>query len=126
MSMLSSALEGLVAFLVATGNPPPTRCFRIIEIRPDAPTDHRGRIRVRRTDFVEPTLYEPRFDMLLEAGLSWINVSCYGLDGENLVVGIEIPNPRPILVTPTPVNYCGPSRAVLDNEWRVDEVLSIE
>lgn len=127
MSMtLQNALEGLLTFLVAAGNPPPTRSFRIIEIRRDAPVDHRGRVRVKRTDFLEPTQYEQRFDELLASGLSWINLSCYGVDGENLVVGIEVPKQTPIRVSPTPVNYSGPCGAVLAHEWRADENLVIE
>ncbi len=123
---LRNALEGLLTFLVAAGNPPPTRSFLIIEIRSDAPVDHRGRVRVKRTDFLEPTQYEQRFDELLASGLSWINLSCYGVDGENLVVSVEVPKQTPICVSPTPVNYSGPCGAVLAHEWRADENLVIE
>jgi hypothetical protein len=119
-------LEGLVAFLIANGNPPPTLSFRIVEIRSDASVDHRGRICVKRSEFVEPTQYEQRFDELLKIGLSWINVCCYGRDGDQLIIGIEVPKGTPIQVTPTSVNYSGPSDAVLGNNWRADEMLVIE
>jgi hypothetical protein len=53
--------------------------------------------------------YAARFAHLLEAGYGWINLSCYGLLDERLVVAVELPrDPAGVPPGKTSVNYSGP------------------
>jgi hypothetical protein len=55
--------------------------------------------------------FAPRFETLLLAGYSWVNLSAYGIFENDLVVGVELP--RESVGVPaglTPVNYSGPPR----------------
>lgn len=54
--------------------------------------------------------FAPRFQRLLVAGYSWINLSIYGLFGGDLVIGLELPrDPAGVPAGSTSVNYSGPS-----------------
>jgi hypothetical protein len=121
MSALSDHLVRLLDWLVSVGLQPPTRDIRVVEI-PSV-----GTSLVRREMLRKPMEYEPRFEELMHAGYPWLNMSCYGVHDGLLIVAIETPSPRPL--TPghaTSVNLSGPSRIVLDHQWLVDSVLTIE
>lgn len=125
MSALRDSLDGLFVFLTNQGVVPPTRDAWLVEIPSDVEADERGRPRIPRADFRSPDAYEQRFDELMAAGVPWINLSCWGLDGDRLVVAVETPRSARRSPTRTSVNYCGPTRVVLENGWDVGKVLSI-
>jgi hypothetical protein len=126
MSDLSNVLQDLLDFLGRRGLAPPTRDIRLIEIGLDTPNDKGGRPRVKRSALLQPSEYEHRFSELMGSGLPWINVSCYGVDDDKLIVGIEAAKPTAKATLRTSVNYAGPSAAVLAHAWSVDESLAIE
>jgi hypothetical protein len=126
MSALTVQLERLLDFLEKRGHKVPTRRLRIVEIPHDAPVDQSGRMLVRRGDLREPLDYEARFDQLLAAGLPWLNVSCYGVLDETLIIAIEKPRPPSKPADRTSVNFSGPNAAVLSHGWNADQVLSVE
>ena len=71
--------------------------------------------------------YEARVEELLQAGSPWLNMSCYGVHEGLLVVAIEVPSPRPLIPGhATSVNLSGPARIVVDHQWCVDSILTIE
>jgi len=122
MSALSQHLERLIDWLGSIGLHPPSRDMRIVEIGSGIGTPH-----VRREALRKPLEYEGRFEELLQAGYPWLNMSCYDVHEGLLVVAIAVPSPRPL--TPghaTSVNLSGPARIVLDHQWCVDSVLTID
>jgi hypothetical protein len=131
MGELSRHIDALLAFLHSIGLYPPASKVKIVEINQDAPTDPMGRFRVRRDAFRDPPEYEARFDQLMSANPAWVNISCYGADGDSLIVVVELPRPS---YTPasrtassqTAINYSGPTNAVLRGGWKLGEVLAIE
>jgi hypothetical protein len=73
--------------------------------------------------------YEDRFDELMNAGLPWINMSCYGVHDGILIIGIESARPQNAQRGPvgrTSVNYAGPPVAVVQHGWDANEALTIE
>jgi hypothetical protein len=123
MTSFATAVEGLLEFLKKHGSDPPTRELLVVEVRPDAPTDERGRLLVGRNELRDPSDYEGRFESLMKSGLPWLNVSCVGIANGKLIVAIELPRTSPGVSTRTSVNYSGPSRVVLDNGWDAARVL---
>ena len=123
MSALSNYLDVLLHWLESIGLQPPSQDVRILEISLGDGTYH-----VRRDELRKPLDYEARFEELLRAGYLWLNMSCYGVHDGSLIVAIEVPSPRVGLSPrcPTRVNLSGPARIVLDQQWRVDSVLTIE
>lgn len=122
MSALQGALEGLFRFLAQQGLVPPSREVWLVEVGSGADVDERGRPQVRRADFRDPRAYEPRFEALLAAGLPWLNVSCYGLDGNRLVVVVETPRASGASAV-TPVNYSGPTTQALARGLNISDVV---
>jgi hypothetical protein len=125
MSVLANELRRLLEFLSDRGYQPAATNLRILEVPHGAPVDETGRIRVLRTDLYEPSEYAARFDELLAAGPPWLNLSCYGVLDDVLVVAVEVPawNAKPS--ARTSVNLSGPSRRVLARDWNVDGVLAL-
>lgn len=122
MRVLADHLERLLDWLGSIGLPPPSRDIRIVEIAPGM-----GTPRVRREALLKALEYEGRFQELMQAGYPWLNMSCCGVHDGLLIVAIEIPSARPL--TPghaTSVNLSGPANIVLDHQWCVDSVLTIE
>ena len=126
MTILADELQRLLGFLEEQGRRPPTRQLRIVEVPHGAPLDPLGRIRLRRNEVHEPSDYEPRFNELMKAGLPWLNVTCYGVQDDTLLVGIEVPTAPVTPSSRTSVNFSGPAKRVVDNEWKVDQVLVID
>jgi hypothetical protein len=126
MSSLSDALQGLFEFLKKQGEAPPTREVCVLEIGADTRVDHLGRFLIRPGELREPGGYEARFEDLMRSGLPWINVSCVGVVDGQLVVGIEIPRASSARSTRTSLNYAGPVKAVLDQNWNADPVLVLQ
>lgn len=126
MTALSEAITALFQFLSRHGQVPPTHDVCIVEVGSRGEIDARGRLRVKRIDYREPATYERRFAELLEAGLPWINLSCYGADGEKLLVVVEFPEESRQKATRTSLNYSGPSKLVCDHGWNANEALAIE
>jgi len=123
VSALSNYLDMLLHWLESIGLQPPSQDVRILEISLGDGTYH-----VRRDELRKPLDYEARFEELLRAGYPWLNMSCYGVHDGSLIVAIEVPSPR-VGLSPgcaTRVNLSGPARIVLDHQWRVDSVLTIE
>jgi hypothetical protein len=121
MSALSIHLDRLCRWLESEGLKPPSRDVRLIEI-----SLINGTSRVRQDELRKPSDYEDRFEEILRAGFPWLNLSCYGVHEGSLIVAVEIPghkSPNPGYATP--VNLSGPTRIVLQHEWRVDSVLAI-
>jgi hypothetical protein len=125
MSALQESLDGLFAFLSSQGLVPPTWEVWLVEIPSDVDVDERGRPHVRRADFCHPDAYEDRFAELLAAGLPWLNVGCFGLDGDRLVVVVETPRAGGRAAPRTSVNFSGPTTAVLERDWDVSEALAV-
>lgn len=123
MSKFAEAVEGLLDFLEKVGSIPPTKAVSVLEVRPDTPIDKQGRLIVRRNELREPSEYEERFEALMRSGLSWVNVGCIGIADDMLVVTVELPPSSVVSPGRTSVNYSGPSRVVLDNEWDATQVL---
>lgn len=125
-SALAMELRRLLGFLDTRGLRRPTRSILMVEIPPGTPVDSHGRLRVRRSDFCEPTDFAARFDELLASGMPWLSLCCCGVDGDALIVTIETPR---AWSTPAPrpsVNLSGPARKVIASGWRVDQTLAIE
>ena len=126
MGSLSDALQGLFEFLKKQGEAPPTREVCVLEIGADRSVDQLGRFLVRADELREPGGYEARFEVLMKSGLPWINVSCVGVIGGKLVVGIEFPRASSDSSARTSLNYSGPVKAVLDQNWNADPVLVLQ
>jgi hypothetical protein len=126
MSALEDELGRLLDFLDRQGPRPPTRRLRIVEIPHGMPIDQRGRVRVQKSQLCEPVAYEARFNELLTGGLPWLNMSCYGVSDDTLIVAVELPTPPSKRAAKTSVNLSGPSAAVLADAWNAGQVLSLE
>lgn len=126
MNDLSSALQELLNFLETRGLVPPTRNIFVIEMQADTPRDARGRLQVGRSALRDPTEYEARFESLMLAGLSWLNLSCIGVAEGRLIVTVETPRSASGVSARTSVNYSGPSRAALEYGWDASAVLAIQ
>ena len=123
MSVLSNHLDMLLHWLESIGLQPTSQDVRLLEVNLGDGTYH-----VRRDELRKPLDYGARFEELLRAGYPWLNMSCYGVHDGLLIVAIEVPSPR-VGHSPgfaTPVNLSGPTRIVLDHQWHVDSVLTIE
>jgi hypothetical protein len=108
---LSDALERLRAWLASLDGFPGWRDVRIIEVGPR--TDVAGigaRVWRAAEDAVRtPDAYSARFEELLGAGYSWINLSCYGLLGDVAMIAIELPRETSGIPSgKTSVNFSGP------------------
>jgi hypothetical protein len=125
MSQLTQALQELLAFLGRAGCPPATQRIMIVEVG-TSPCHADGRIKVQRSDLRSPDEYSSRFDELLSLGMPWINLSCYGIDGDVLIVAVELPRPGYAHCTRTSLNLSGPTNAVVERAWDVSRVLAIE
>lgn len=124
MTALATHLRRLLQFLEANHLHPPSEDIRIVEVGHVNQSD--GTFHVRLEDFHSPLDYAIRFDELLQAGYPWLNMSCYGIHDKRLIVAIEVPSARPLRPgCATSVNLSGPSRIVLDSDWRTDSVLTI-
>jgi len=89
----------------------------------------RSCFRVSREQLQRPEHYETRFDELLKEGFSWINLSCYGVYDNCVVVAVEVPYREDGALHPgcvTSVNLSGPRADVVSEGWRVDRVLLVE
>lgn len=126
MGSLSDALQGLFEFLNKQGEAPPTRDVRVLELGADTRVDQQGRFLIRPDELHEPVGYEARFDVLVKSGLPWINVSCVGVIGGKLVVGIEFPKASSESSARTSLNYSGPVKAVLDKNWNAEPVMLLQ
>src|SRR6185436_18519123 len=105
MNNFREALDGLFLFLERAGEIPPTQTVSVVEISPTTRVDGRGRVHVRRDEFRDPSNYESRFQELLSSGLPWLNVGCYGVYEQRLVVVVEVPAVASRQATRTSVNY---------------------
>ncbi len=126
MTALANELQRLLDFLRKQGHQLPTTRLRIVEVPHNFPVDTEGRIRVHYGDLREPQDYEARFEELLAAGFPWLNVSCYGVLDQALVIAIEVPAPPLRPATRTSLNFSGPIAKVLNHGWSADQVLAIE
>ena len=125
MGSLTASLDALLLFLQQAGLRPPSWNVRILETGPSAPTDALGRISVKRDRLRTVAEYGPRFDALLDQGWPWLNVSCCGIDGDQMIVTVELPPSKSHSVR-TSVNYSGPTQAVLEAAWSADVVIAFE
>lgn len=126
MSILSDELKALITFMAKSCQPPPLRGMRIVEVGSHNETDVCGRLRVRQDQFCAPEHYESRFKELIEQGLPWLNLSCFGIHNGFLIVGVETPNQCSRPSRRTSVNYSGPPVSVLDRGWDAYQILAIE
>jgi len=131
MSALSYHLDRLVKWLASIGLQPPSQDVRIVEVGLNNYNLGDGTYHLQKGDLRKQVDYEVRFNELLAAGYSWINLSCYGVHHGVMIVAVELPafddrDQHPL--TPgcnTSVNLSGPQRDVLDRGWSVDSVLTI-
>ena len=110
---LHDALHRLKDWLSRSDDFPGWREERIIEIGRGARYQRAGdrpyAWRVDAAAVSTPATYAPRFDELLRAGYSWINLSCYGILDGVAVIAVELP--RSVAGVPngkTSVNVSGP------------------
>jgi hypothetical protein len=124
MSALSSHLDRLLDWL-DSDEPPPSQDIRIVEINQFSRLSADGTYHVRRDELQKPLDYETRFDELLRTGYTWLNMSCYGVHDDLLIVAIEVPRgPRNLYPgCPTSVNLSGPR---IMQKWNLDGLLAIE
>ena len=130
MSALLEHLDQLVQWLDKIGLQPPSRSVRIVEVSDNDAYRNEGRLRV-----MEPSAYGKRFDELLTAGYSWLNLECWGVHDCYLVVAVRVPSRTVPRWTDsgwseqsrelhpgcaTAVNFSGPIRAVTDEKsWDI-------
>ena len=126
MKNLSEALRDVRLLLGKIGFVQPPDEVWLLELPADAPTDERGRVRVRAAELVQEGAYASRFEELLSIGPAWLNVSCYGVHEGRLIVAIELPAAPLNRGLKTAVNVSGPTHAGRANGWTVDDVLDIE
>jgi hypothetical protein len=125
MTSLADALQHLVG-VVSTIPAPPFTGILILDVPPGLELDHRGRLKVARSMLREPKSYEDRFNELA-ASLPWINLSAYGILNGMLIVGVEhVPPQMSARERPAVVNYSGPTRRVVEQNWDVEALLAIE
>jgi hypothetical protein len=142
MSALSDHLERLLHSIEGLGLQPPAQDVRIIEVNDSHLNRDDGTYHVRRDAFRKPFDYEARFNELLQLGYGWLNLSCYGVYEGFLIVAVEVPSATVSRMTPsgwspegeprslrpgyhTSVNVSGPASTVLDQQWRIDSVLTV-
>jgi hypothetical protein len=132
MTALSYHLDRLFRWLESIGLQPPSRDVRIVEINQSDYNIGDDTHHIHHDQLRKPSEYEGRFDELLAAGYSWINLSCCGVHNGLLVVTIELPSldeDDEDSLRPgwnTSVNLSGPRRDVLlDHRCSVDPVLTI-
>ena len=75
---------------------------------------------------VPPEDYEQQFHTLMQAGYGWINLSLYGMHGDSLIVGIELPS-EPGKTPPgkTPITFSGPEIKNGEVDWQLCLELSL-
>jgi hypothetical protein len=131
MSALFYHLDRLLDWLTTVECQPPAQDVRIVEVGLNNYNHADGTYHIREGDLRTPADYEVRFNELLAAGYSWINLSCYGIHRSFLIVAIELPavddGDENALVPGcnTSVNLSGPRQDVRDRGWSVDTVLTI-
>jgi hypothetical protein len=135
MSALSDHLDRLVQLLESIGLHRPSLDVRIFEHQHGDFNETDGRYHIRPERLRTVPQYEKRFDELLRVGYTWLNMSCYGVhDNRLLIVAIAPPSstvPRmtssgwseePRTLHPgciTSVNLSGPPNLVRDKGWDV-------
>ena len=124
---LSNSLSQLFEFLEKNGLTPPATEIRIIEIDSPRVMDERARYIVSKDSLRTPLEYAARFEQITHSGLAWVNMSCYGVYGNLLLVGIERQNEplEPYSSKPTSINYSGPPNGVIQHGWDTSEMLVI-
>ena len=125
MSALSSNLDSLFQRLDSVGLQPSSREVRIVEISQITRVSADGTYHVRRDQLRKPSDYEKRFDGLLAAGYTWLDMSCCGIHDGSLIVMVEVPGPRtlyPGCFTSVNMSWHPPHGA----EWNVAWILTIE
>ena len=128
MSALSEHLQRLFNWLETLGPlPTPVGEVLLIEVPRSVGVDSRGRLLISEDMIQSPTEYASRFDDLLNANLSWIHMTCYGLWKGSSIVGIDLP--RSVLEDSvsrrTPVNYAGPENRAKEHGWDANESLAL-
>lgn len=121
-----TALDTLVAFLIERGVHPPTRRFKMFEIKADATVDDNGRIHLGKDELFLPAEFEQRFEAIMSSRASWVNVSCYGAKSGFLLIGVERPLSSKVSAKPTSINFAGPPTSVISNGWSCDSVVVID
>jgi hypothetical protein len=123
-SLLINAITNLLDFISQKVAVPAISGMRIFELGNEI--DEKGKFCVSRDSFVSPSAYEARFRELVDLGLPWINISCYGFFDNFLIVGIEIPNSILKRSVRTSVNFSAPPLCVIQKNWNAREILSIK
>ncbi len=126
MSALASHLDRLFQQFDSYGLPPLSREVRIVEISQITRVSPDGTYHVRRNQLLKPLEYESRFDELLAAGYTWLNMSPCGIHDGSLIVMIEVPGPRtlyPGCFTSVNMSWRPPPAGA---EWNVAWILTID
>ena len=126
MSDLSNKLKEFTDWLVNINLPPPVTEIRIIELDRNPEIDKKGRVKIEKINIHKPENYEERFNELMTSGISWLNMSCYGVYDEYLIIVIEKPmknfglNPKPS------VNFSAPNTEVIRRKWDATQAIIVE
>ena len=128
MRELQRQISLLIAWMEQKGKCPVWERIRILDTthpevcwKPEI-----GGWQITRKSLVAPEDYEQQFHSLLQAGYSWINLSLYGVHGDSLIVGIELPS-EPSKVPPgeTSINFSGPAIRNGKVDWQLRLELSL-
>jgi hypothetical protein len=128
MTTLAHCLQELFSFLASQELSPPSRDVRVVEVPGVPELDIRGRLTFAKTSLHEPAEFEARFQEIMSSGFPWVNLSCYGVHEDHLIVGIELPRTeaRTGATRPTSVNYSGPPASVVEQRWDIRPIAIIE
>ena len=115
--------DELASLLSSTKLPAPPREIRVIEVLPgDYGED--GYLRVPRARLLSNDAFSARFDELLRAGYSWINLNYLGMHEGAAVVAVEVPR-HPTGAPKPSINYSGPPRVVNESMGEAATVLRV-
>lgn len=108
---LADHLRELFAFCERVASPLPVwNAVSLLDTKDPGVHYDRGWV-VEQRALATVAQFSSRWDALLVAGYSWVNLSAYGIFRNVLIVGVEFPSER-VGVPPglTSVNYSGPAR----------------
>jgi hypothetical protein len=123
-------MEGLVASIQERGEIPDYDTIWVVETchiefvpRPHVPPI----MRFKQTSIHSIKEYEQRFQEILQSGVPWVHLSCFGITAGSMLIGIDIPR-YSNFVTPDTVkfSFTGPPLS-LDGRvrWYADDRVEI-
>jgi ketosteroid isomerase-like protein len=110
---LADHVEELVRFCQRIASPVPAFSTKLFLDTSDPHVRYDRRWIVEPGSLLTAAEFAPRFNEMLTAGYSWVNLSAHGVFREALIVGVELPRETTgVPVGLTAVNYSGPPNAL--------------